>query len=135
MHQALRYALIFLISLALFSGLFILLMVEGSFGYLVAAPCSLQSEPSAVVVHLTEEDFAAHPALYDLVVEGKKVRRPTSFFFLPPPGDGWSTTILSRDEERKLWWTYMFVREGNDTYAPVFLEYEGASFRLSPSQG
>lgn len=134
MRQALRYALILLVSLALFSALFVLLMAEGSFGYLIAAPCSLQSEPSAVVVHLTDEDFAAHPALYDLVVAGKKVRRPTSFFFLPPPGDDWSAIVLSRDEERTLWWTYMFVREANDTYAPVVLEYEGTYSRLSPSQ-
>ncbi|MDD4255048.1 MAG: hypothetical protein PHP59_06685 [Methanofollis sp.] len=135
MRQALRYALIFLVSLALFSAFFILPMVGESSGYLVASPSSPLSESSSVVVHLTEEDFAAHPALHDLVVEGKKVRRPTAFSFLPPPGDDWSAIVLSRDEEQALWWTYMFVQEENDTHVSVFLEYAGTYCRLAPSQG
>lgn len=142
MRPLLRYALIFLVSLALFSALFsafFILPTGGeSSGYLAASPSSPSSPPPgspSVVVHLTEEDFAAHPALHDLVVEGKKVRRPTAFFFLPPPGDDWSAIVLSRDEEQALWWTYMFVQEENDTSVSVFLEYDGTSYRLAPSQG
>lgn len=135
MRQALRYVLLFFVSLVLFSAFFILPAVGESSGYLIASPSSPPSGSASVVVHLTEEDFAAHPALHDLVVEGKKVRRPTPLFFLPLPGDDWSAIVLSGDEEEALWWTYMFVQEGNDAHMPVFLQYNGTYYRLAPSQG
>ncbi|NVO66528.1 hypothetical protein [Methanofollis tationis] len=88
-----------------------------------------------VLVHLTAEDFGAHPALFDLVVEEKKVRRPTSLFFLPPPGDDWSAIVLNGEEDQALWWTYMFVRQANGTAVPAVIEYNGIYCRLACSQG
>ncbi|MDK2974077.1 MAG: hypothetical protein PWP08_448 [Methanofollis sp.] len=134
MNRILRYALIFLVALVGFSALFLLPMAAGSSGYIIASPCTPRAGDSSVVVHLTTEDFAAHPALSDLVVEGKKVRRPTPLFFLSPSGDDWSPIVLSREEEEVLWWTYMFVRSANGTAVPVFLEYDTNCYRLAPSQ-
>lgn len=135
MRTALRYALLFLVAFALFSTLFFLPMVAGTPEHVIAAPCSPPSVSSSVVIHLTEEDFAAHPALYDLIVEGKKVRRPTPLFFLPPPGDDWSAIVLNRDEDLALSWDYMQARSVNGTVVSAVIEYNGTYYRLAPSQG
>lgn len=135
MNRKLGYALIFLVAVAGFSIFFFLPTIEGSSGYIGAIPGASASGGPCVIVHLSAEDFAAHPALFDLVVEEKKVRRPTSLFFLPLPGDDWSAIVLNGEEEQALWWTYMFVRQANGTTIPVVLEYNGVNYRLTCSQG
>jgi len=135
MDKKLRYALIFLVAVAGFSIFFFFPAIEGSSGYISAIPGASVSGGPWVIVHLSADDFAAHPALFDLVVEEKKVRRPTFVSLLPPPGDDWSAIVLNGEEEQALWWTYMFVRQVNGTTIPVVLEYNGVNYRLTCSQG
>jgi len=135
MDKKLRYALIFLVAVAGFSIFFFFPAIEGSSGYISAIPGASVSGGPWVIVHLSADDFAAHPALFDLVVEEKKVRRPTFVSLLPPPGDDWSAIVLNGEEEQALWWTYMFVRQANGTTIPVALEYNGVNYRLTCSQG
>ncbi|MBP2146391.1 hypothetical protein J2129_001845 [Methanofollis sp. W23] len=98
-------------------------------GYYLASPAG--SVTGGPVFRLSEEDVHAHPALYALLVEKKKVRRPSPF----PTSwtmwqdesvmDGWSAHVLTRLEDQAL------LR----MTAPAVLEYEGAYLSVSVVRG
>lgn len=98
-------------------------------GYYLASPAGPGT--GGQVLHLTEDDFRANPALHDLVVEKEKVRRPSPF----PPSrtmwqdecvkDGWSAHVLTRLEDQAL------LR----MTAPTVLEYEGSYVSIAVVRG
>lgn len=99
-------------------------------GYYLAS--TVEPEPGGgPVLHLTEDNFRAHPALHDLVVEKEKVRRPSPFLSSrimwqdESVMDGWSAHVLTRLEDQAL------LR----MTAPMVLEYEGSYVSIAVVRG
>ncbi|QYZ79668.1 hypothetical protein E2N92_09605 [Methanofollis formosanus] len=98
-------------------------------GYYVAHP----AEPGAdsAVVHLSENDVLACPALYDLVIKGEKVLRPSPFTYSGIMWwhenlmEGWSPRLITRLEDRALL----------GKISPTFVEYEGSYFSVAVVRG
>ncbi|MDD3622463.1 MAG: hypothetical protein PHQ81_08665 [Methanofollis sp.] len=98
-------------------------------GYYLAS--SVEPVAGGQVLHLTEDNFRAHPALHDLVVEKEKVRRPSPFLSSrimwqdESVMDGWSAHVLTRLEDQAL------LR----MTAPMVLEYEGSYVSIAVVRG
>ncbi|TAJ43539.1 hypothetical protein [Methanofollis fontis] len=118
---------------ALFCALFPLVL-DGSLDYLVAYPCTVPADPSVPVIVLDEDDFREHPALRELVVGMKMVRCPSLFAPFLPPGEGWSSVVLTEAEEEALW-GYMLAVNERGTLVPAVVEYNGTCYQVAASRG
>ncbi|QSZ67708.1 hypothetical protein RJ40_09410 [Methanofollis aquaemaris] len=109
--------------------LFALLLYPHYGGYDLALP----AEPGVdhAVIHLSEDDILAHPALYDLLVKGEKVGRPSPFPYSrimwrhENMMEGWSPRVLSCLEDR----------EFLENVPPTVLEYGGSYFSIAVVRG
>ncbi|RPJ53848.1 MAG: hypothetical protein EHJ95_01435 [Methanobacteriota archaeon] len=91
--------------------------------YIVAAERGSAPTGGSEVLHLTDQDFADHPALVELIRERKKVLRAgdTSNFLLGFfSGTEYSRMPISAEEERRLF----------EAYAGRQLEYEGKYYEM-----
>lgn len=95
----------------------------------------LRTDP---IHHLTDDDFAGHPALREMILDGKRVIRPTGTVLDRLPRftntTEYSTLAITPAEEEALISGYAWYLDEHQGVHNIILEYGGDYYRLAVSK-